>query len=366
LIKGNPTTGKSTKSKTTRSPGSAATTGGKSVVKFSISGGGKGANANVIGEHVQLSAKAAGGTVTKATWALAGGVPMYKSQKTPDVKATHKASNTQQLTSKGTKFVNTAYVLQQNKTIGFYWGETPGTETITLSATIMLASGKKAATKTQAKLTLAVVQPLIKGVVTAAGTAGMASGSARVKYYSKAKGAPGVTWKGLSASRGGGIVTVVQTITQGSATRASAGGDYKSYYNANGKQAPYPILDLVKTDTTVFYGNGMGVTVGLSSDSPSLVTTFGAVKFTTIKMAKPLVFKDTVMTRPINGIYVPDGTFTWQIGMNATFDAKTMKWSAGAIPGNLPTAAGLTVVLGHAWPGGWHDWSYLYVTPKKS
>jgi len=285
---------------------------------------------NVIGGRASADVSGGGGTLSDTTWSISGTPVTYLSVTPPDP-------------SKGqTQFVRTPFTPAKDVATGtFYWGETPGVATITVNTTVTV-DGKPA--HAEASMKIHVGDPGWKGFIRWSLVAKQVDGGDTLQY--RASKDPGMNWANFRPIQPGRF-DVVQIINSGSASIVDGNSTRTGFVSAPPayKPAPFPLLDVNSPGTSAFYSGADG----LFADSPSMPTTRTATS------TMNLSFQDSVMYMPPNGVWVPEGTFTWKVLFKSVPGTWTPTKTNTATPKFTPPK-----VDHSAWPSGWVDLAFLY------
>jgi hypothetical protein len=305
-----------------------------SISTFSPSGG----DYNVIGASVVFAASVEaplpGWYIASAQWTSSGAPKMVASQTRVDPSLP--------ILPGQTPFEDTAYNLgaQTSPTIGFYWGEKPGVETISVKVTVKNSSLNLTDTA-NAQETFTVRGPGVQGDLTAEKQLRVNQQSQELVYQ------PGMDWASLSPKLPGQFYTV-QLIEDGSSI-SYQNGQKGFLENTTAAPAPFPLLD-VANNNTMFYPSP-------TRDGPTIPL---PQAWGTGTMSE--TFTDYVMYQPTDGIYVPEGWFGWTIDASAKLTGQKTKlgqleWAATTNTAEMDIPFS---VDHNMWPVAWADLSMNY------
>jgi len=310
---------------------------------------------NLIGSPESLTVMASGGggaTISNVKWSISGTPVMYSGQTVPNPSLGQNA------------FVNAPYDIstQNGSSVGFYWGEKPGTANVTAVVTVKDKNGSQ---DVMVKAEIPVADPGWKGAVVDQKSLAVVNdpGGAVLSYSSPPKpgvaGKDGISWGTLQPSKGSGSFRIVQTIAGGTTTikRDKPPAVVTGFWNVDKSANPpkytaarFPLLDVPRDAGVPFYPG--------TADSPET-----PLSLTYNTFAIDESFNDSVMYKPDAGIWVPEGTFAWAINGTATTKAAPARgWTVAT------TAAGLTsqLAVDHtAWPSGWTDVAGKYMSLRR-
>jgi hypothetical protein len=293
-----------------------------------------------------VTAPGAGWTITTAAWTIGGATPQYSVQTVPNPSLIYSVKPPNP--ALGNQFVNTKFNVgaQNQSTIGFYWGELPGQDTISATATVKNAN-LNFQTQVKVSRTTHVSSPGWTGKANYLKSASIQKGSSGkdVLSYGNAM-KPGITWTSI-VPKAAGMFSFVQLVTAGGNQRIQNGVTLYGFRHVDTSTKPptitaatFPLLDASVTSTTPF--------AGVATDWPYYPLGTGT---TTLNES----FKDYVMYQPPGGIWVPMGYFTWKI--NATASKRfTGRWTVS--PGG---GSATDPIEDHTdWPKNWTGVSNYY------
>ncbi len=317
--------------------------------KIHISGGGNaiisgGARFDVVGEEPNT-------TLSNISWSSSGAPVMYSSQTIPNP-------------ATATQFTQVPYIIgnQTTSTVGFYWGEKIGVETLTANASVSLNGQPPVAAK-PAEFKVFVCSPGVSGEVIAAKSASGTRDQGFAEIQFGTARAAGINWGGISPTKGGQfqIVQIINnrsiSITPVPGGVQTGTGCYKVDKTTNPPTytpAPFPLIDVEVGSATPFYAS--------TNDSPT--ASINNYHNTTDSAS----FTDYVLYSASNGaIWVPEGKFNWTYSDMATW---TMRGNMGGFrfsAPTVPTKGQLKVSIDHsAWPQDWSGVSESYLGYKFS
>ena len=242
----------------------------------------------------------------------------------------------------------------------FYWDQFAGTRTITIDVTYTNGDTGEAEFTVNVQGVSGSLTPSVNnqpGIIQETpGNWWLSSTD-----YSNPANLNAITWTGSATApyvSGGGYLATCQTITALSATRAWTTGNWYVGYTTHRQDQgvddsgatptyPRPLLDDYQDSSWAYgswstsnwqpYGtiNSAGVTTTTVSDgdSPEVKLLSGYDSYSYIAS-----FKDTLMYRPSGGIWVPLGSYTWNISMGA--GANSSKPSGYSISYTATSAGG--------------------------
>jgi hypothetical protein len=273
------------------SPGSGGTpyTGEMNIVPAKGNGG------RFIGSPASYKVTTSTGAIpTNISWSISGNA--Y-------------SSNTFNTTIPNLAWVHPAYVPPQPANtpteVSFYWGEKPGTYTITATATVGLDPN------VTSKITVHVMSPSIHGKVTWWPNAELLGNGFSLTYSHWIKATKtrdnGIDWTFSSAE---GAFQVEQLLTNAVWSESSPTKTITGPKTPLGKQAPFPLVDNAQGVAPPWYRKPSNP----SYDSPSLPLT----NLDNANIALMLdYFTDYAMFTPPGGISVPLVQFTWVVNATA-------------------------------------------------
>ena len=272
----------------------------------------------VIGSPASFSVSVTGSgspALSLERWSVSGATPVYSGEMVPGPSSY----------PTGTWFlsdVNTAN-FNDNNICGWSWGETPGVNTVTVSATVTVFGNTE---RVEAEKKVYISRPSINARVQASAKSYVWPG-----YLKTGIGYRGIAWQFSSSS--GGQFAVVQVVESGSNYSYVSGGSTYSLLSG----ATFPLLDNGGASTAWAHGKtGNTLTDG---DQPYFQITSSATQLNMV-----LNMKDYVM---YNGgaIWVPVGGFSWTVDAQAAYVAGSWRITNIAAPSATKFAAG------SAWPG---------------
>jgi hypothetical protein len=280
----------------------------------------------IVGASVTQTVGYGSPSLSNQVWSVSGATPAYAYQVVPSPYATPDGS------AWGVSL--NAASFDGNKNFSFDWGEIPGANTVTLTATVTVNGQSE---NVEAKEKVYVSRPSIASSVKPQPKTWMTKNGQSMGYR-------GITWSFKSST--GGQFAVVQVINSGSNySYVSAGGTTYSVLGG----AEFPLLDNGGASTPWVRGiTGNPLPQG---DKPSFsLPPFNSA--TQVNMV--LSMKDYVMYDG-GAMWVPVGSFTWSVNAQII-------WATG-VPTitNIAAPSATQFAKGTAWPS-WNGNSSDYTT----
>ncbi len=303
----------------------------------------------IIGSSDTLSVSGGGAQITGATWSAQGTPDMYGSQIPffpPQIVPNPSAGQTE--------FTNIYFDIGSihGPTTGqFFWGEDPGNKTIKVHVDLS-SNGKPGAA--DATFRVHVFAPGIAGKVSWPKNSRIV-GIGGVPYlrFSHANLPMGITVNSLYPFPVvlDGQFAVVQQLIQsnisGSAVVNGVNTPYTGLWHDNGNEdftkGATPLVDTRTDATDPFFPNpGDNPAVPLAINVKGKLWDFQ-------NMTMDDIFIDYIMFKPAGGIWVPEGTFGWDVSNTATIIQGQRNWTVSG-PGGHATKPAIDHT---AWPRGW-------------
>ncbi len=288
------------------------------------SSGGVGASAN-------LSVSSTVGTPTNISWQVTGATPQYSGNTfstTPGALQWNHPTYTPPPAVAGSSY---------NKSITFFWGEKPGADTVTVSASIKLTGGGSIQGTPTATAKITVASPTVFWVLDYEPNVRTSASLLTYSYYNSTTEmtTPGIKW--AFSNYGSGSEAVEQLLTnavwyEATDSTGHPAASWSGPASAQGTPAPFPLVDQSSGATLPWYDS----TPADGQDSPTMPLTEPNATYATMDE----YFTDDVMYNP-GGIFVPVAQFSWEIEATATGSGITWAVSSGssAGPSGSPSAS---------------------------